>query len=633
MSNSNPKPGMLTSMKSMFQPHGAKPGIFRSSVAAKLVASLVVILLVIAGIQIAFSYRSTRQILQQEAEHTLEGHFSAYETKIVAEQNAAESIALSIADRVDVQELYLKGDRDELYNLLAPVFEQLKQRQVVHLYIENPDGTVFLRVHNPANFGDDITYRGTAKTALEEKRATSGIEIGPSRMGVRAVVPMYASSGRFIGLVEVGLDFDENFIASLKEITGADFTMWVSREAASVPNLKPVEGSPGAPTDEIFYYASTDPGQASADPEVYRSVFQTGVPEFVVKTENTQDPAIIYVAPLLGYNDKLFGLIQVSESYVPALESQNKALASALGVVGGLTALGIFLIWLLTSTFVLRPLGALAQFAKSQAAGETNARVSLPTGDEFEQLAGTFNTLAETVKMERENLEQTVSDRTKALQTSAEVTRRLTAAATPRQLAVDVVEQVQAAFHYYHAHIYFTDEATGDLVMAGGTGEAGAALLASGHKVPKGRGLVGRAAETNAPVLVPDVSAEPGWLPNPLLPETRCEISIPISLGKQVLGVLDVQQNEVDSLGEDDVELLGSIAGQVAISLQNTRTYEDARARAELESKANLIAQKIQRATSIEETLQTAIRELGMAVGAPRVRASIGTKPGNHREN
>ena len=114
MSNSNPKPGLLTSMRSMFQPDGVRPGKARSSVAAKMVVSLVVILLTIAGIQIAFSYRSTSQILQQEAEHTLEGHLSAYETKIVAEQNAAEAIALSIADRVDVQELYLKGDRDGL---------------------------------------------------------------------------------------------------------------------------------------------------------------------------------------------------------------------------------------------------------------------------------------------------------------------------------------------------------------------------------------------------------------------------------------------------------------------------------------------------------------------------------------
>lgn len=225
-------------------------------------------------------------------------------------------------------------------------------------------------------------------------------------------------------------------------------------------------------------------------------------------------------------------------------------------------------------------------------------------------------------------LEQRVTNRTNALQASVEVTRRLTMATSPRQLAVDVVEQVQSAFNYYHAHIYFIDEGTGDLVMVGGTGEAGATMLARGHKVPKGRGLVGRAADTNAPVLVPDVSKAEGWLHNPLLPETRSEIAIPIAAGNQVMGVLDVQQNIVNGLGQEDVELLQSLAAQVAISLQNVRSFEESRAQAELEAMVNLIGQKIQRSATVDEALQTAARELGLALGAPRVKAAIGN-PGN----
>jgi GAF domain-containing protein len=186
------------------------------------------------------------------------------------------------------------------------------------------------------------------------------------------------------------------------------------------------------------------------------------------------------------------------------------------------------------------------------------------------------------------------------------------------------VEQVQAAFHYYHAHIYFLEEETGDLVMAGGTGEAGARMLASGHRVPKGRGLVGRAAGSNAPVLVQDVSKAIGWLPNALLPDTRSEVAIPISAGNQVLGVLDVQQNVVNGLTEEDVSLLQSLAGQVSISLQNARAFEQSKSQADLESQVNSISQKIQRAVSVEDTLQIAIRELGLAVGASRVRASLG---------
>jgi GAF domain-containing protein len=187
------------------------------------------------------------------------------------------------------------------------------------------------------------------------------------------------------------------------------------------------------------------------------------------------------------------------------------------------------------------------------------------------------------------------------------------------------VEEVQSAFNYYHVHIYFADERTGDLIMAGGTGEAGAAMLARGHRVQKRRGLVGRAAETNSPVLAPDVSKAADWLPNPLLPDTLSEVAIPIASGKQVLGVLDVQQNVVNGLGEDDMTLLQSLAGQVAISLQNARSFEQAKAQAELESLVNVIGQKIQRAETVEETLQTAMRELSLALGASRVAARLGS--------
>jgi GAF domain-containing protein len=79
----------------------------------------------------------------------------------------------------------------------------------------------------------------------------------------------------------------------------------------------------------------------------------------------------------------------------------------------------------------------------------------------------------------------------------------------------------------------------------------------------------------------------------------------------------------VNGLTEDDVNLLQSIAGQVAISLQNARSFEQSKAQAELETLVNSIGQQIQRTTTVEETLQTAIRGIGMALGASRVSANI----------
>jgi GAF domain-containing protein len=135
--------------------------------------------------------------------------------------------------------------------------------------------------------------------------------------------------------------------------------------------------------------------------------------------------------------------------------------------------------------------------------------------------------------------------------------------------------------------------------------------------------LIGRAALTNAPILVPNTAENAEWLPNDLLPETKSEIAVPITLGDQVLGVIDVQHNLVNGLHPADVVLLQNVANQVAIALQNARAYEDAQHQADREALINTIAQKIQTTTTLDELLQVATRELGQALSTPHTRAHI----------
>jgi signal transduction protein with GAF and PtsI domain len=152
--------------------------------------------------------------------------------------------------------------------------------------------------------------------------------------------------------------------------------------------------------------------------------------------------------------------------------------------------------------------------------------------------------------------------------------------------------------------------------MVGGTGNAGRAMLAAGHRIERGRGLVGRAAESRRAVIVSDVTRDPGWLANPLLPNTRSEIATPIILGDEVLGVLDVQQDVRGGLTRADAELLQSIANQVAIALRNAELYQYAQQAAEREAVVNVINQRIQQAASLDGVLQTAAEEIGRALGS-----------------
>ncbi len=224
-------------------------------------------------------------------------------------------------------------------------------------------------------------------------------------------------------------------------------------------------------------------------------------------------------------------------------------------------------------------------------------------------------------------LEKVIEERTRALVTTFRVSRQLSTLLNREQLATEVVEQVKSAFDYYHVQIFLVDDSSHDLVLVGGTGPAGRAMLETNHRLEHGAGLVGRAVSTAEVVLAPDVNKHPAWLANPMLPDTRSEVAVPISLGENILGVLDVHHDTVDGLDETDAVLLQSIAYQVAIALQNARLYDEAQRSAYQAALVNAVNQRIQQAPTIDEVLQIAARELGQATGALNTTVQISHVP------
>jgi GAF domain-containing protein len=89
------------------------------------------------------------------------------------------------------------------------------------------------------------------------------------------------------------------------------------------------------------------------------------------------------------------------------------------------------------------------------------------------------------------------------------------------------------------------------------------------------------------------------------------------------LGVLDVQQNQVNGLSSDDEALIQSIAYQVAVALENAQTYSQTQKQAERATVINDISRKIQNTSTVEQALQVAVRELGKTLGVRESRIML----------
>ena len=227
---------------------------------------------------------------------------------------------------------------------------------------------------------------------------------------------------------------------------------------------------------------------------------------------------------------------------------------------------------------------------------------------------------------EARHAQETIAKRAAELATVAEVSTAVSTIQNPDEMLQTVVDLTKQAFDLYHTHIYLINESGDTLVLARGAGEVGRRMVAEGRRIPVNaeRSLVARATRSRQGVIVNDVQQESGFLPHPLLPLTRSEMAVPMIVGGSVLGVIDIQDEKVGRFTPEDVNIMTTLATQVAVSLQNARSYARAQRQAEREALINAISERIQSTDSIESALQVAVREIGRALGAQHTVIRLG---------
>ena len=294
-----------------------------------------------------------------------------------------------------------------------------------------------------------------------------------------------------------------------------------------------------------------------------------------------------------------------------------------------LTGIGILALAALLAVLALKaliaPIKRLHTIIDKVKSGNFYTDARIESNDEIGALALTINQMTDQLRGIWVGLEQRTADRTRASALSAAVSRRLATITDPNQLLTEIAVLLREAFNYYHVQVCLLDHKRENLVIAGGTGEVGRVMLEQGYQRPLGQDPLGRGASQNQVVHIADVSRDPTWLPNPLLPDTKVELVVPIALGDRVLGVFDIHKNSPGNIRQEDIELIQSIGNQMAIALRNAQSLAQIQALANQLAVFNTISQKIQALTDPTTALQTAAAELGPALKGARVSLRLTT--------
>lgn len=194
--------------------------------------------------------------------------------------------------------------------------------------------------------------------------------------------------------------------------------------------------------------------------------------------------------------------------------------------------------------------------------------------------------LSTTLKVERINFENTITQRTHELnlrathlEAAARVARNISSFDDLASLLTDTIEMIRDQFGYYHVGLFMVDEKREYAILKAATGEAGRRMLERNHRLKIGEeGLVGNSIEKNEPRISLDVGQDAIHFRNPDLPDTHSEMVLPLRSDGKTIGALDVQSVDMSAFGPDDIRILETITDQLALAIQKVNLVNQLKA-------------------------------------------------------
>jgi PAS domain S-box-containing protein len=175
------------------------------------------------------------------------------------------------------------------------------------------------------------------------------------------------------------------------------------------------------------------------------------------------------------------------------------------------------------------------------------------------------------VALENARLFRHVHNQARQLQLLQEVSQKISSILVTERLLQEVIHAVVTAFGYEHALIFLVDESTQELYVGAQIGYPDG--ISGLRMKANGSGIAAAAAANREAVVVPDVTHAPRYIET--IPSVRSELAVPLLLGGKVIGVLNLESDQLNAFGEDDARLMTALAQQVSVALENARLFAE----------------------------------------------------------
>lgn len=265
----------------------------------------------------------------------------------------------------------------------------------------------------------------------------------------------------------------------------------------------------------------------------------------------------------------LFGLLGILFWTVQVFAQASGALAGDTTAIDAI----MFSVVLAITSLLLR--NSAQSITASLARVRRHRQALVESNDELQEL----HTMLETHARDLER-------RSAYLEASAEVTRTVASYLETEPLLQQVVELIRLHFNLYYVGLFQVEETGQWAVLRAGTGQAGQAMLARGHRIRVGEGMIGWCVAYARARVALDVSTDAIRLIPAELPATRSEAALPLRSRGRVIGALTVQSDKLGTFEEAAMAALQTIADHVAVALDNARLYTESQAALEITRRA-----------------------------------------------